>query len=258
MRYPGARWMPFPENATQPGIRPTQVIHHVTASSGPISGTWKYFDLETTVVESHFGVDYDAEAWQGIDDEIRADANYRANKRPNGTGAISVETRGTEMELWTPAQIDWLVDHGIWCHQNHDIPLRICRTPDDPGYGYHTLFGAPSDWTPVSKTCPGPNRIVQWKEIVFPRIEAEDWSMDRETFAAYLKATPINNLVTEDVPDDNVSLGGLLSRMRKQIWDLATAPRPTVTLSETDKADIINGVIAGLTGGAELQFVPKD
>jgi energy-converting hydrogenase A subunit M len=37
--------------------------------------------------------------------------------------------------------------------------------------GYHTLFGAPSQWTPaVGKTCPGTVRIRQWHEQVVPRI----------------------------------------------------------------------------------------
>ena len=207
MRYPGATWQPFPENATQPKIRPTQVIHHVTSSTGAISGTWKYFALETVGVESHFGVDYTDVAWQGIDDETRADANLLANKRPDGTGAISVETRGGEFGTWTNWQIDWLVAHGVWCHEQHGIPLRICRTPDDPGFGYHTLFGAPSAWTPVAKTCPGPHRITQWKTIVFPRIEAKDvpdMDLTDANLVAIGKAVWDNNVVDkvrDDIPD---------------------------------------------------------
>jgi len=177
--YPGATKKPLPENATQATIRPTQVIHHVTASTGTVSGTWNYFDCCTNI-ESHYGVDYGQAyggldyAWQAISNRVKADANYKANLRPDGTGALSVETRGGEYGEWTPWEVDWLVAHGIWCHRQFGIPLRVCRTWDDPGFGYHTLFGAPSPWTPVAKTCPGPDRKKQWHSVVFPRIEALD------------------------------------------------------------------------------------
>jgi len=247
-RYPGAVWNPFPENATQTRIRPTQVIHHVTASSGPISGTYKYFAMETIKVESHFGVDHDGTAWQGIDTDVRADANLEANRRPDGTGAISVETAGTEFGTWTEQQIDWLVAHGVWCHEVLGIPLRICRTPDDPGFGYHTLFGAPSAWTPVSKTCPGPNRIKQWRQIVFPRIEAKDVT-DMELSDKFTLSAGVNAAIPGDLGQMEVdsALGygaGSFFLGQKILARLATLESAIAVLAGKPGADVDEEALA--------------
>lgn len=57
----------------------------------------------------------------------------------------------------------------MWLHKTHGIPLRICRTGSDPGYGYHRLH---ADWSPSGTACPGDARITQFKNIVFPGIVA--------------------------------------------------------------------------------------
>ena len=105
-----------------------------------------------------------------------ADANYRANRRPDGTGAISIETEdnvGNPDTLpWTDAQVDTLVRLALWAARVHRIPGRRCPSPSSPGIGFHTLFGAPSAWTPVSKTCPGVVRIRQFNQTVLPAIVA--------------------------------------------------------------------------------------
>jgi hypothetical protein len=49
------------------------------------------------------------------------------------------------------------------------IPRRKSRSCADPaGLGYHTLHGAPSCWTPVSKSCPGAVRKTQWRDVLLP------------------------------------------------------------------------------------------
>ena len=60
-------------------------------------------------------------------------------------------------------------------------PMR-CLTVDSPRSMYlitpwcipthNTMFGAPSEWTPVSKTCPGTIRIRQFNRTVLPAIVA--------------------------------------------------------------------------------------
>jgi hypothetical protein len=60
-------------------------------------------------------------------------------------------------------------------------PMR-CLTVDSPRSMYlitpwcipthNTMFGAPSEWTPVSKTCPGTIRIRQFNQTVLPAIVA--------------------------------------------------------------------------------------
>ena len=172
-----AIWREIPDNRRQPTMRATQVIMHSMASPGTTpQDLIRYWSQPGTPLESHFIVGRDGRAWQLVDTGRSADANYRANRRPDGTGAISIETEdniGSPDSLpWTSAQIDTLVRLALWAARVHGIPRRRCRTPSDPGQGYHTMFGAPSAWTPVSKTCPGTIRIRQFNQTVLPAIVA--------------------------------------------------------------------------------------
>ena len=192
-RYPAAAWHRCP--GSEPEIRPTQVIYH-TAVMRDLVGLRNYFcSGRSGGIESHFGVggkwgdnpDQDGDVEQWRDSEEQADANRTANRRPDGTGAISIETcdnapqRPDQIEPWTPKQLAALVRLGIWAHDTHGIPLRICRSPDDPGYGWHALWDntrfeladGSTPWTPsAGKVCPGPARIAQLKTIVLPAIFA--------------------------------------------------------------------------------------
>jgi len=172
-----AIWREIPDNRRQPTMRATQVIMHSMASPGTTpQDLIRYWSQPGTPLESHFIVGRDGRAWQLVDTGRSADANYRANRRPDGTGAISIETEdniGNPDTLpWTAAQIDTLVRLALWAARVHGIPRRRCPSPSSPGVGFHTLFGAPSEWTPVSKTCPGTIRIRQFNQTVLPAIVA--------------------------------------------------------------------------------------
>jgi outer membrane murein-binding lipoprotein Lpp len=172
-----AIWRPVPDNSRQPSIRATQVIMHSMASPGTSpQDLIRYWSRPGTPLESHFIVGRDGRAWQLVDTGRSADANYRANRRPDGTGAISIETEdniGNPDTLpWTQAQIDTLVRLALWAARVHGVPRRRCPSPSAPGIGFHTMFGAPSAWTPVSKTCPGTIRIRQFNRTVLPAIVA--------------------------------------------------------------------------------------
>jgi len=172
-----AIWREIPDNRRQPTMRATQVIMHSMASPGTTpQDLIRYWSQPGTPLESHFIVGRDGRAWQLVDTGRSADANYRANRRPDGTGAISIETEdniGNPDTLpWTAAQIDTLVRLALWAARVHGIPRRRCPSPSSPGIGFHTLFGAPSEWTPVSKTCPGTIRIRQFNQTVLPAIVA--------------------------------------------------------------------------------------
>ena len=170
--YPGARKMELqPESDNQEAIRPTQFIMHSIAAAWTPTRTYEYW-RDSTNLESHFGLGYDGAIAQYIGTQTRADANYRANIRPDGSGAVSIETASNDnaTDPWTPQQVEQLILLGVWLHQRHGIPLRICRTASDPGYGYHRLH---SDWAVGGGTdCPGPKRIAQFREVVFPGIVA--------------------------------------------------------------------------------------
>lgn len=170
MWYPGATKLELqPESDDQPAIRPTQTIFHSEAAPWDEVRLLEYW--KTTNLESHFGVDFDGSIGQYIGTQTRADANAQANRRADGTGAVSVESASKvdSSDPWTPDQLETLTDLGVWLHQEHEIPLRICRTWDDPGFGYHAMF---PEWSTGGTACPGPARITQFRQVLVPRIIA--------------------------------------------------------------------------------------
>jgi len=176
-------WCPFatrmelqPESDSQPAIIPDQFIVHSLAAPWTARRTYEYW-RDSTNLESHFAVGYEGDLGQFIGTQTRADANGVANRRSNGHGAVSLESASNSgaTDPWTPEQVDVIVDTGIWLHEEHPtIPLRICRTWDDPGYGYHRLF---SEWNPNGHACPGNARISQFMDEIFPRIKNGEGSM---------------------------------------------------------------------------------
>jgi len=169
--YPGAVKMELqPESDSQAAIRPTQFIVHSIVAPWTARRTYEYW-RDSTNLESHFGVDYEGVVGQYIGTETRADANAGANRRADGTGAVSAETASNTSgsDPWNAKQIEDLIAIGVWLHKTHGIPLRICRSHSDPGYGYHSMF---SQWSTSGTSCPGNARIKQFKEVVFPGIVA--------------------------------------------------------------------------------------
>jgi len=169
--YPGAtKWELQPESDAQPAIRPTQFIVHSIIAPWTARRVYEYW-RDSTNLESHFGLGYSGDLGQFIGTETRADANAGANRRGDGTGAVSIETASNLQgsDPWTDEQVEELIKLGVWLHQKHGIPLRICRTHNDPGFGYHSLF---SQWSTSGTACPGKARIKQFREVVFPGIVA--------------------------------------------------------------------------------------
>ena len=129
-------------------------------------------------LEWHFWVGYDGYVEQLVDTERRADANYHAN-----SFAISIETEDDgdpDRQPWREAQLMALVDLIDWCCVTHNIPKAEPLSWFGSGVGYHTMWGAPSPWTPVAKTCPGKVRKAQWPglmaelqapHVVLPKLE---------------------------------------------------------------------------------------
>jgi len=169
--YPGATRMELqPESDSQPAIRPTQFILHSIAAPWTARRMYEYW-RDSTNLDSHFGLGYAGDLGQYLGTETRADANYKANLRPDGTGAVSIETASNlqHTDPWTDEQVEQLIRLGVWLHMQHEIPLRICRTASDPGFGYHRLH---ADWAVSGTACPGDARVAQFREVVFPGIVA--------------------------------------------------------------------------------------
>jgi hypothetical protein len=169
--YPGAVKMELqPESDSQSAIRPTQFIVHSIIAPWTAQRTYEYW-RDSTNLESHFGIDYEGTIGQYIGTETRADANAGANRRADGTGAVSAETASNleGSDPWNSKQVEDLIAVGVWLYQRHGIPLRICRSHEDPGYGYHSMF---PEWSTSGTSCPGKARIAQFREVVFPGIVA--------------------------------------------------------------------------------------
>lgn len=195
----------LPEWNSQARITPVLIIDH--SQVGSSLGTYFYF-RDQTGIESHFSVRgrrsgaQDGHIWQFMNTDRMAEANRQANRFPNGTGAISIETEDDgdpDHQPWTRRQLaslKWLHDKLVRTHPT--IPRRRATSATGPGakgLGYHTMFGAPSPWTPASKTCPGrPVRVGQWQRELLPaflRAEPEEDDVlnddDREWIHAQLQ-----------------------------------------------------------------------
>lgn len=206
-RCPFATWEP---RGTPGGsIIPRTVIVHSEATPGglakPTGGP----------LEWHFMVCRDGRIIQHVDTQRRADANNKAN-----AFAVSIETEDDgdpDRQPWTDAQL-WALERLIkWIATTHRIPLRRCPSWVEGGIGYHTMFGAPSPWTPVVKTCPGRARILQFNTYLMPRLAGQEDDMtDEERWVLadlWVRACYARNpniVVTE--PDVNYWIGQIVNR----------------------------------------------
>jgi hypothetical protein len=141
----------LPEWNRQPRMTPTTIIDHSIVGSA--LGAW-YFFRDQTGIESHFIIrgapsgSQDGRIWQLMDTGRRADANLDAN-----AFAISIETEDNgdpDNFPWSRAQLESL----RWLHAklravHPTIPRRRCPGPRGGGLGFHSMWGAPSPWTPV-------------------------------------------------------------------------------------------------------------
>lgn len=202
--YPGARKLELqPESDSQAAIIPTQFILHSIAAPWTVQRIYEYW-RDSTNLESHFGLAYDGDLGQFIGTHTRADANASANVR-----AISLESASNlqHTDPWTPAQLESIVKLGVWLHETEGLPLRVCRTWDDPGYGYHGMF---PEWSLGGTACPGKARIDQFWSYIFPEIVRRATPappvapLERKTMADFTEAdiTRIVKDAVEAVRDD--------------------------------------------------------
>lgn len=172
-RCPFAIWTPIAATSQQPATyeKSQVILHTIVGSARSTIEQWR----QRNHLESTFVVALDGTLFQCMDSASRADANRNANG-----SAISVETEdhglGRDREWdpdrvwvpWTDAQLATICRLLEWAHTAHGIPLERCTSPTSGGVGYHTMWGAPSPWTPVVKSCPGPARIRQFDELLMP------------------------------------------------------------------------------------------
>jgi N-acetyl-anhydromuramyl-L-alanine amidase AmpD len=148
--------------SNDPRIQPRVAILHVDA--GNAESLYDYFKNRSGGIESHFHIKKSGEIEQYRDTDFQADANHNANDF-----AISIETQGYGSGEWTPAQVESIKKLLVWLNKTHPA-IRLQKAPawDGTGVGYHVQFGAPGAWTPVAKSCPGPDRIRQFEAVIVP------------------------------------------------------------------------------------------
>ena len=157
----------IPPGSNDPAITPRVAILHVDA--GNAESLYDYFKNRSGGIESHFHIKKTGEIEQYRSIYYQADANLDANDF-----AVSIETQGLGSGEWNDNQLASIRRLLLWLNDEAGIPLRKIQYWDGSGVGYHTLFGAPSHWTPVAKSCPGPERKVQFEQILVPWMREDD------------------------------------------------------------------------------------
>lgn len=156
----------IPPGSSDPRINPRVAVLHVDA--GNADSLYDYFAHRSGGIESHFHIKRDGEIEQYRDTNYQADANNLANDF-----AVSIETQGYGAGEWTPQQLASIKRLLVWLNQVHPaIRLAKCDRWDGSGVGYHVQFGAPGPWTPVAKSCPGPDRVRQYHDVIVPWLSA--------------------------------------------------------------------------------------
>ena len=167
--YPKAVRKEIRPGSNDPPIRVVGAILHVAVSNA--DSLYSYFNGPSGGIESNFYVRRDGAVEQYRDTGREADANLKANSFTRDgvrCGFVSIETAGLESGEWNAAQLASIEALLVWLSREHGFPLRRCPGPFESGVGYHVMWGAPGPWTPVSKSCPGPDRVRQFRALLEP------------------------------------------------------------------------------------------
>lgn len=177
--YPEATKKVIKPGPNDPPIIAVGAILHVDAGNSP--DLFKYFSEQSDGIESHFHVPKAGPVIQMRDTHFEADANLKANSfyaAGRRYGFVSIETQGFGAGEWNSHQLDQIRRLLVWLSETHNFPLKKCDNPQGPGVGYHTLFGAPGPWTPRAKTCPGPDRVRQFNNLLVPWMASTTGGLD--------------------------------------------------------------------------------
>ena len=203
--FPKAKYRPVSGLEKDPPIKAIGVILHVTGDTA--GSPYNYFNGPSGGIESHFFISTEGEVEQYRDTDREADANYHGNsfiRNGDRLGFLSIETEGEAPGFWNNLQLTRIKELLLWLNKAEGIPLVECPAWDKPGIGYHIMWGSPGEWTPKAKSCPGPNRIKQFKEVIVP----------------WLKSNPTGN-------EDDVELTDKFA-----VYNPQDGSRPTITVQE--------------------------
>lgn len=212
---PFAKHLLIPPGSSDPRITPRVAILHVDA--GDAESLYTYFRDRSGGIESHFHVRKDGIIEQYRDTAWQADANHMANDF-----AVSIETQGLGEGEWNAAQLDSIKRLLLWLNEAHGIPLVKCPTWDGAGIGYHIQFGTPGAWTPVAKSCPGPDRIRQFHDVLVPWMASNPTEGDDMPFTDWpqadqdaLVSAVVSGIMRRDLTGDEATTPTIASILRR-------------------------------------------
>lgn len=166
--YPRAVKRELPQNRSQSRIDPRTIALHTAVSNG--SSLFNYFNGRSSGVESHFYIRKDGTVEQYMDTTVRADCQNDANgfavSIESWDGYGSVWTSERDLPAWNLRQVDAIVDLMAWLHRTHGIPLRVSRSWDDSGVGWHRKYIGRPGWARSPRACPGDRRIAQIPDMI--------------------------------------------------------------------------------------------
>lgn len=234
----------IPPGSNDPQIVPIGNVFHVAVSES--SDLHDYFNGPSGGIESHGYIRRDGTVVQYRALDREADAQAAGNSFMRGgkrCGLLSWETQGMGPGEWTPEQVATIRRIMQWTHDEWGIPLRQAPAWNEPGNGYHSLFG---EWNPNKHTCPGPDRIRQWPTI----INGED---DMPTAAEVAKATIHTKLGNGGYVGWNIlDTHERVARLEKALSALAAGISPTVKAAvEEALTDAVVSVDVNVNGGGK-------
>jgi hypothetical protein len=163
---PGAIRKPIPNpGGHDPTIIPVGDIFHVAVFEG--LSLHDFFERDGGI-ESTGYIRRDGTIEQYRPLNVECDAQNDGNSWVGGGkryGFNSWETQGMGAGEWTPAQMASIKQIIAFKHTEYGTPLRVCPDWNQPGFGYHALFGR---WNKSNHSCPGADRIKQFNSDIVP------------------------------------------------------------------------------------------
>ena len=100
--------------------------------------------------------------WQWQDAYRQADAQNAGNAYAH---SIEMSDGGKPETPLTPAMLMTAIDLTVAWSKETGNPIRLVENVNQAGIGYHAQF---PQWAPDGRSCPGPVRIQQLKQIIIP------------------------------------------------------------------------------------------
>lgn len=163
---PGAVRKPIPQTSSDPTIIPVGPIFHVAVSEA--SSLHDFFSNDGGI-ESTGYIRRDGTVEQYRPLNVECDAQFDGNSWIGTDGRrygfTSWETQGMGEGTWTPEQVASIEAIIAFHHEQWGTPYRVAPAWNVAGVGYHSLF---AEWNHNNHSCPGPDRIVQFRRVIVP------------------------------------------------------------------------------------------